>query len=236
MPAPDTESPPSGPTAPEPSAPTPAPAAVTATVPASLRLRYEVLGTARGLNYHADASLDWRQDGQRYEGRLEIGAFLIGSRVQTSWGRLAPEGLRPERFSDAVRRERRLSFDHETMEVRLDDGAPVPMPPGTQDRLSVFLQLAALLAASGPSPVGQRWQIPVAGLPRVETMTFVVDGSETLVLPAGEFQAVKLRREARREGDQQLELWLAPQLQYLPVRILLRELNGDSADQRLRAR
>jgi Protein of unknown function (DUF3108) len=222
-------------TARPPAADPPAPPTVTVAVPGAARLRYELLGQARGLAYHANATLDWRQDGQRYEARLEVGAFLVGSRVQTSRGDLRAEGLRPQHFSDVVRRERHLEFDHEAASLRADGGAPVPMPAGTQDRLSVFLQLAGLLAAATPSPApGQRWDIPVAGLPTVETMSFVFVGSETLQLPAGEWQALKLRRLPRREGAQQLEVWFAPALNHLPVRILLREASGDTADQRLR--
>ena len=43
----------------------------------------------------------------------------------------------------------------------------------------------------------------------------------------------KLLRLPRRDYDQKAELWLAPDLGYVPVRIRLTQANGDFADLRL---
>ena len=57
----------------------------------------------------------------------------------------------------------------------------------------------------------------------------------TLALPLGEQATVALRREPRRRYDQAIELWFAPALGYLPVRIRITQPNGDVLDQRLAA-
>ena len=58
-------------------------------------------------------------------------------------------------------------------------------------------------------------------------------GSESLNLPMGTQTALRLRREPRNQYDQTLDIWFAPALGYLPVRILLRQNNGDQVDQGL---
>ena len=47
-----------------------------------------------------------------------------------------------------------------------------------------------------------------------------------------ELDAVRLTRAPRREYDQKVELWLAPSLQYLPVRIRIEDEKGGVLDQR----
>jgi hypothetical protein len=65
--------------------------------------------------------------------------------------------------------------------------------------------------------------------------TFTVEATETLNLPAGTLPALKLQRLPRRDYDQKAELWLAPDMGYLPVRIKITQANGDFADLRLRS-
>ena len=42
-------------------------------------------------------------------------------------------------------------------------------------------------------------------------------------------------RAPRRPFDTRLELWIAPSMNYLPVRIRVTQSNGDFVDQKLRA-
>nr|WP_307867042.1 DUF3108 domain-containing protein [Variovorax sp. E3] len=51
---------------------------------------------------------------------------------------------------------------------------------------------------------------------------------------AGEYRARKLTRSPRQQFDARLELWLAPDYGYLPVRIKQTESNGNFADAQLR--
>ncbi|MNV62585.1 hypothetical protein D3C71_1551360 [compost metagenome] len=63
--------------------------------------------------------------------------------------------------------------------------------------------------------------------------TFTIEGAETLDLPAGATPTLKLQRLPRKDYDQKAELWVAPALGYLPVRIKLTQANGDFADLQL---
>lgn len=205
---------------------------------APARLRYDVSGSAKGFPYRAQATLTWTPDGPRYDARLELNVPLLGTRVQHSQGHWDAQGLRPDRFVDQARKTRQLDFDWREQRLRVA-GAPavVPLPPDTQDRLSLFLQLAHTLAALPQPPrAGQTWTLPVASPNDVQAWTFAFEGAQTQELPAGRFQTWKLQRSPRHPDDQRVELWFAPALQHLPVRMRITQPNGDAVDQRLSGR
>ena len=203
--------------------------------PASAQLDYSVEGQSKGLNYSASGSLDWRNDGQGYSVRMEIRMFLLGSRVQTSQGAVVANGLAPERFADKRRSERAAHFDQKDLRIRFSNNAPdAELLPGAQDRLSVFMQLAGLLNARPEAyPPGQVIALPVAGTSDSEVWRFQMQGLESLDLPAGSLIARHLVREPREARDTRVDIWLAPSLGHLPVRIRLAQDNGDVVDQRL---
>ena len=95
---------------------------------------------------------------------------------------------------------------------------------------------SALLAADPQRfPEGTMLSFQTVSQREAEVWQFAVEKTETLSLPYGNVPAVKLNRKPRREFDQQIEIWFAPQLQYLPVRLRITSANGDQIDQLLRA-
>ena len=204
-------------------------------VPGSARLNYQLTGRARGFEYSASGQLDWQHDGQRYQARLSISGFLLPSRSQSSVGEIGPEGLSPRRYSDRARGEQAVHFQPELGRISFSaNSPPVAWQAGAQDRLSVTLQLAALLAGDpGHFKPGVTVSMLTASSRNVEPWDFSVIGSESLSLPMGTQPALHLRRAARHPYDQTIDLWFAPALGYLPVRILLSQGNGDLVDQRL---
>ena len=213
-------------------------AATTAyTVPGSTRLKYNVIATKGSLSFNARAELLWLQDGSTYDARLEVNAFLLGARIQTSTGRLTAEGLEPKRFADKFRSEVAAHFEREKRLVTFSANTPqVPLLAGMQDQLSVVMQLSAMIAgAPGQYPSGTAITFDTIGPRSSEKWVLIVGEEEKLLLPGGELLALKLTRKPRGEFDQTLELWLAPQLAYLPARIKLTEKDGDYADQVWRA-
>jgi hypothetical protein len=241
-PAPAAETPASPvedtPPAPVAAASEPASSAPPATaVPGSTRLKYDIAGVVRQLNYSARGELLWRHDGASYEARLEVGAFLLGSRVQTSRGQITPEGLAPKRFSDKVRSEVAAHFERDKGKIIFSANTPeVALQPGAQDHLSVFMQLASLLAgAPARYPAGSAIELQAVGPRDAALWRFTVDGPETLQLPGGEQATLKLTRASGQSYDLKVELWLAPALGMLPARIRLTQDNGDFIDQQWRA-
>lgn len=240
------------PTAPEPTAPQAEPTVAQAAepptkapeanesprlqVPGSVRLKYELSGQARGFPYSAEAQISWQQDGQRYEAALVLsGLLLMSPRTSTSVGEIGPLGVAPRRFSDRMRGEQATHFQPEQNRIVFSNNAPeAPWQAGVQDRLSVFFQLASMLAGDPARFVtGAQVQLPAAAGREVDHWTFTVTGTPTLSLPAGEQATVALRREPRRPHDQAVDIWFAPALGYLPVRIRIAQGNGDVLDQKL---
>lgn len=205
--------------------------------PAQL-LRFQVKGQVKGFHYSASAQLSWRPQLQHYQASQEISAFLMGSRSQSSRGQITAEGLQPDRFEDRARSKlRAANLDWVSGLARFEPESPLArIAPGTQDRLSVFLQLAGMLAAAPQRyPQGSKITLPTASTKAVEPWTFQVQDSADLELPVGSLPTLRLERLARHSGDQKAELWLSPALGYLPVRIHLSEDNGDFADMQLQS-
>lgn len=204
-------------------------------VPPPIRLSYDVRAEVKRLPYQANGEMRWRHDGQQYEAQASIRLFLIGSRSQSSQGSLTPTGLAPRRFGDKVRNEQAAHFNAEQGKVSFSANTPdAVLLPGMQDRLSVFMQLASLVAADPAQyPAGTRISVPTVGPRDAETWVFAVDGPEDLPLSQGPMSTLKLTRAPRAEFDTRVELWLAPDIHYLPARIRITQANGDFVDQQL---
>ena len=220
--------------APAPPPPRPSPAERLAfTIPGSVLLHYKVTAHARGLLLHADSQLHWRHDGSEYEAKLELSGSLFPSRTQQSTGRITAEGLAPLRFSDKARSEEAAHFERDQGKVSFSSNRPdAPLTAGAQDRLSVLLQLGAMIAGEpGKFGPGATIAIQTASTRDAEVWQFAVEGEEALQLPGGALTALKLIRNPRKEFDQKVELWLAPGMDYVPVRLRLTQPNGDWVDQ-----
>ena len=212
-----------------------APPVPAVSVPGSLRLTYKIRGEVSRLSYSASGELLWLHDGKTYDARLEVGAWLLGSRVQTSRGQITPEGLAPTRFGDKVRSEVAAHFERDKGKVIFSANTPdVALQPGAQDQLSIFIQIASLI---GGNPArytkGSTLEMQTVGARDADTWRFVVGEEERLQLPVGEQVALKLTRVPQNPNDLTAELWLAPALGYLPVRIRLTQNNDDFIDQQL---
>ncbi|MBC7610699.1 MAG: DUF3108 domain-containing protein [Polaromonas sp.] len=227
---------------------TPKPTLVTAiNLPGSARLQYKMTGTSKGLTYYANADLTWSNSGSQYEAGMKVSALFVGSRSMSSVGRVTSSGLAPTRFADKFRSELAAHFDADKGKITFSANTPdATWVEGAQDRVSVFMQLAGMLAAGPAATNGQNGQNGLGGFPvgssitiytvgprEADTWTFVVEAEEKLTLPYGEMSAFKLTRKPRREYDQKVEIWYAPSLGFLPVRNRITQQNGDFIDQML---
>ncbi|MDO9459335.1 MAG: DUF3108 domain-containing protein, partial [Alphaproteobacteria bacterium] len=191
------------------------------------------IGNYRG-PVEGQAQVEWLRAGARYQVHLTLSvgpsfAPLI-SRHIVSDGLITEQGLRPQRYDEetrvVLRSPRRLTIVFDGEQVLLPGGKAVPQPPGVQDSASQFVQLAWLFTQQ-PALLqrGNTVEWPLALPRRVALWTYEVGPSETLATPFGPIDAVhvKPRREARPGGDLTAELWVAPTLQNLPVRIVIRQ-------------
>jgi hypothetical protein len=207
---------------------------MTLAIPEPAKLRYEVVVEAKGLTLNGEALLQWRHDGTQYEAQLELTGTLLPKRVQRSTGRITDEGLSPRYFSDKSRGEQAVHFDPDQGRIVFSNNRPqAALVAGTQDRLSVVVQLSVLIGGEPARyPPGTQIAVPTASTREAETWVFHVEGEEDLALPGGKVRALKLQRQPRREYDQKVEVWFAPGMDYAPVRVRLTNPNGDTVDQR----
>ena len=201
-------------------------------LPPPTLLSFDVQGQAKTLGYSATAELLWQHDGANYQARQQVKVFLLGARVQTSVGSLTEQGLRPTRFGDKARNEKAAHFEYDKGQIIFSSSTErPPLPSGAQDRLSVFIQLGAMLAAAPQRyRPGSQITLPTVGTRSIDPWTFTVEAEETLDLPIGATPALRLQRLPRKAWDQNAQLWLGRDLNYLPVRIRLTQENGDFVD------
>lgn len=200
-------------------------------LPGSVKLVYKV--EANKFPYSLNGELLWTQKDDHYLATLSFGAFGQ-TRTQTSRGQVGAQGLAPERFSDKFRSEVAAHFNRDQARVTFSANTPdAPLLSGAQDRLSILIQLAALVA-SAPERFtpATTLSIQTVGPRDADLWLFTVGEMEALALPGGTVEGLKLTRNPRQLYDQQVDIWLAPQLGYLPARIRITEANGDFIDQK----
>lgn len=216
--------------------------------PLSTQLRYRLSGNYRG-EVTGEAEVQWLRQGARYQVHLEV---LVGARFapliqrrMSSDGLLGAAGISPHRYEEDTRmlmRERRrvaLRFDRQARQLYLADGSPQPLPEGVQDAASQFVQLTWLfLTGRERLAPGHIVSMPLALPRRLYAWRYEVLGEDLLDTPMGPVPAWHLRplldRELRPQ-DLKAEVWLAPSLQYLPLRLRIAQDEQTYLDLMLKA-
>jgi hypothetical protein len=151
--------------------------------------------------------------------------FLKDRLQESSRGVFTTTGIRPEsyhylRAGGSKTREANLSFDWEAMTVInnvADSRWKMDIPAGTLDKLAS--QLGVMLALNR----GETETVfDIADGGKLKVYRFKVIGRETLEVPAGKFDTVKITR-VQDDTSREILVWCAPTLGYLPVRIWRRE-------------
>lgn len=202
--------------------------------PGSTSLSYEVQFHNGGNKVPASAELMWSHDGTNYQASLKITKFAFTLLQWTSHGTLTDNGLAPLRFGD----KRRNSSEVAAHFVR-DQGTiifsantpPAPLQPGAQDTLSVVLQLASMWAAAPQRhSAGPPLTLQVAEARHADNWGFAIAPEEHVEIDGRTLPTIKLTREATLRYDTTIELWLAPEISYLPARLRLTKTNGEVLD------
>ncbi|HSC00163.1 MAG TPA: DUF3108 domain-containing protein, partial [Burkholderiaceae bacterium] len=200
--------------------------------PPSTRLTYLMNGNYRG-EVQGSATVEWIRVGLHYQVHVEaiVGPSFapILVRRASSDGVLGDNGLTPRRFEGEQRvafKSRRWAMSFDPERVRLPEGREAPSMPGVQDEASLFVQLTWLFTTQPQMlQAGRSIEVPLALPRRVEVWQYDVIGQETLRMPFGEISTmhVKPRRLEKSSTNLTAQMWFAPGLQYLPVRILVRQ-------------
>jgi hypothetical protein len=191
--------------------------------PADTRLNYRLGGRyLGGAELHGSARVQWQRDGDRYQTRVEMVLTGLTSFVMTSQGEVTPQGLFPRVYEEQrTSGPRGARLENET--IALTNGRTVPRPPGVQDTASQFVELSHRFASGKDAlEVGRSVSFWMARPGAVDLWTYDIVGKEMLQSPdLGSFEAfhLKPRPIVNPRGNITAEMWFAPSLQYLPVRI-----------------
>lgn len=202
--------------------------------PPSTQLSYRLRGNYRG-EVVGGAQVEWVRAGSRYQVHLDVwvgaqAAPLVGRRMSSD-GELGEQGLSPRRYDEETRvlfRElRRRTIVFEGDHVLLPNGKRPEQQPGMQDAASQFVQLTWLFTTQPQLlRVGQRIELPLALPTNVDRWSYEVMEQVDLDTPFGRVPTFHLRpRRELRPNHRELvaDAWFAPSLQYLPVRLLIRQ-------------
>ncbi len=110
-----------------------------------------------------------------------------------------------------------------------------PIKGGEQDRASIQWQIAAQArAAPDKFKPGSEFAYFVAGRRDADQWSFKVANVEPVQTGGGEVSAVHLVRQPLDDDKgSQVDLWLAPSLDWYPVRVVFKDADGDFVDQTL---
>ena len=203
--------------------------------PENIQINYKLTGQERGLNYFASGYLKWQvnpanSSPRNYEAELNVRAFLIGSRVWRSQGVLTGDGLAPKRYSDTWRSERAAHFDPDLRQISFSGNTPsAPLQAGAQDQVSLFIQMAAAVAAqnfktdtelniqTATSRDAVNWRLTYKSDELIEVKGERLETQKWVCLPRGKY-------------DSQIELWLSKSHGGMPVRIKITQVSGNFID------
>jgi hypothetical protein len=210
-------------------------------LPPSAELSYSISARQRGFSLNGDATLNWRQGDGKYTINTDSRVALLGRLTENrSQGTIDSFGLAPNEYYDKRFRKDAVtaSFDRDAKTIGFSDGKKsYPIKGGEQDRVSVSWQLVALARANKDRfKPGSAWDFFVVGPHDADPWTFRVIGHEKVQAGAaiGSVDTVHVLREPPPGSkDQTLDIWLAPSLEWYPVKLRFVDNDRDYVEQTL---
>lgn len=208
-----------------------APFAAHAEPPAHVKVTYEI--SAKGMGGEAVETLD--HDGKTYSvvsearGRGILAPIGVLNK-RTSRGRITADGLRPDEYRD----ERpfgwvataKFDWDARTVtQSRKGKSETLKMPAVAQDPLSLAYTFAFV------PPRGKEYDIVRADGRGLTPFRFAVVGNEKLATPIGELETLHISKVKDGPDDKATDIWFATERNFIPVRVLVVDKDGERADQ-----
>lgn len=151
-----------------------------------------------------------------------------------SSGKVGEEGLKPlqfdERRTKEPKRDVSATFDWERGVLQSRYRGEVTrqaLPPGTQDRISMMYQFMHVKPRQGNTT------LTMSNGRKVERYTYRMVDEVRIGTPAGEFDTVHFERVVSEPNDRHVEVWLARERSFFPVRIRFDDPRGFRVEQRL---
>jgi hypothetical protein len=209
--------------------------------PPSAELTYDVQATRDGRNWYGSGVFRWESTGNSYSVTGEASVkliFKISVLNFKSEGTINEFGIAPVLYSEQPFRKSLTNthFQHEKQKISFSASeASYPYQGGEQDRASIMWQLAGI-GRGDPSQFqsGAEIDVVVAGARDADTWRIRMLGEEEIETPEGKIAAWHVTRAPRAGSyDQKIDIWLAPQREWYPVKVRYTYANGDYLDMSL---
>ncbi|MEO7402515.1 MAG: DUF3108 domain-containing protein [Burkholderiales bacterium] len=169
--------------------------------------------------------------------------FYGGHYVQRSSGRIGPAGFIPDEYfvmrGQETRSERasfdwndkKIAFSWPVKDTKVANGWRAEtrtgeLAAGIQDPVSMLHQLYFM------QPLASSAKLSIASSRKVSQHAYEVVGEEMLTTPLGDVTTIKVRR--RDEDSDQLDLWLDPSRNMLPLKIYYEDRRRTVLEQNIR--
>ena len=154
-----------------------------------------------------------------------LAALVLSELLQTSEGELTKTGLRPSKFTynygDKTSKSRLATFDWQAKTVSMQTAFGTQteaLPDEAQDLLSFMYQFMYV-------PPLHTMQIHIVNGKSLHTYDYSFEGESSIPLPIGEVNTIHIQH-SNDETEEKIDLWLAVDYQYLPVKILKIDKSG----------
>jgi hypothetical protein len=160
-------------------------------------------------------------------------ALFVRTKVRIlSSGAVTPAGLRPEQLEygrlDDASKNVSAKFDWKSEQLHMSfDGRneTIALPQDTQDRVSLMYQFMFL-----PADKLANLAFHMTNGKKIEPYRYQLAGSVQIGTPLGKLDTLHLVKQ-REPGDNAVEVWLAPERNFIPVRLLILENDGSQFEQ-----
>ena len=193
--------------------------------------------------YYGSGKIRWNQDNKNYTMHLEIGVDMLFTTIRLynmqSEGTIAEAGIKPGTVTETRRGKSatttRFNYDDKTINFSVNP-AIIPLTDGVQDKITVLMQLASIGNADPAQfQPGKEMTIQVAEEKEAHLHQFVVLDKETIASKLGNLVTWHIVRPPRPGiYSSRIDVWLAPELNWLPVQIRNTESNGAVTTQTIR--
>lgn len=204
-------------------------------IPPSAELKYNVQALRDGQMVYGSGKINWQSDGGHYTVKGEAGILFFTLLNFTSTGVIDDFGMAPEIYSEKRfrRSETNTHFHRERNTISFSAStATYPRKGGEQDRASIIWQLTGIgRGDSGKFKPDAEIDFFVAGVRDASPWRIRVIGQEEIEIGSGKVIAWHVVRIPKQGSyDQKLDIWLAPQHEWYPVKIRFTETNGEYLD------
>ncbi len=203
--------------------------------PPSVTLRYDVQAWRGEQTLYGSSKMQWQTNGSTYQLDGDTSVLFLNFLRFKSQGMIDEYGISPVLYNEKRWRkaETNTHFHRERNIISFSASTiTYPRQGGEQDRASVIWQLAGIGRAESENfQADKEIAVFLAGVRDGEIWNFRVVGLEQIDIASEKISAWHITRTPRPGSyDQGLEIWLAPQQEWYPVKLRYTETNGDHLD------